>query len=279
MKRRIVLLCAAALLALAGTGAVLAYVAGADDRALANTRSAEVLIASGQIAKGTSFAQARADGLVTSARFPVSALPPDALATSEGIADGAVATQDVAARQILLAGTFGPATQSEDVAGLTLPAGASAVPVSMKAFTGYEAWAGWVRPGSEIAIYLTFRNRVGDTEPYVPGAGLGKGAGTEDASSHEVTRLLLDRVTVLAVGAGPSTGEESGSGSSEGGSAMILALTQEQSERLIMGVAREGLLYPALLTPGSKIAPSPGTLDNEIFNPLTTPVPRGAVRP
>lgn len=281
MKRRFVLLCAAALLALAGTGAVLAYVAGADARALANTRSADVLVAAGPIAEGTSLAAAQAEGLLTSARFPLNALPPDALTTTEALADDAVAIRDVAPRGIILASTFGSPTTNDDVAGLTLPPGTSAVPVSMKAFTGAEAWSGWLRPGSEIAIYLTFRNRVRGTGPFVPGAGLGKSPGDDDATSHEVTRLLLDRVTVLAVGSAPASGAQGTEGaeaeqSSEGGSAIVLALTQEQSERLIMGVAREGLLYPALLSSDSAVAPSEGTIDNKIFNPTTAPAPRVA---
>lgn len=279
MKRRFVLLCAAALLALAGTGAVLAYVANADARALANTRSADVLVAAGPIAEGTSLATARTEGLITTARFPLNALPPDALTTADGLAADAVAIQDVGSRAIILASTFGSTAANEDVAGLDLPPGTSAVPISMKAFTQSEDWSGWVRPGSEIAIYLTFRNRNETGGPYIAGAGLGKDPGRKpeigEGPSHDVTRLLLDRVTVLAVGSAPASGEE-GEEASEGGTAMVLALTQEQSERLIMGVAREGLLYPALLSSESEVAPSPGTIDDRIFDPLRTPTPRRA---
>ena len=272
MKSRVVLLSVAVVLALLGTAAVATYVAGADSRALSGTRAAEVVVASAAIPKGTSLDVIRAQGMTATATFPVSTLPPDALTTLENAEPGSVTTRDLAPREILLAGALGvDASDRSSAAGLTLPAGTAAVPVSFKSFPNAADWSGWIRPGAEIAVYDTFTPRnVG--APWTPrGDDLGK-----DALDNQVTRLLLDRVKVLAVGSGPSAGgeaEASGESAKEV-PAIVLALTQQQSERLIMGLSRESQLYPVVLAPDSSVTPSPGTIDTQLFDPT-----RSVVRP
>lgn len=270
MRRRIVLLSAALLLALAGTMAITAYVEQADSRALAGTEAVEVLVAAGAIPEGTPVELARAQGLVTSARFPRTALPPDALTTLDHAA-GTAATRAVAPREILLASTFGTDEPSgPNTAGLTLPPGTTAVPVSLKSFAHSEDWASYLRPGAEIAIYQTFTSRTGAQGPYTPrGDDL-----ADDAAATQVTRLLLDRAPVIDVrGAGAAADADADpdeQGAEADGSALVLALTQQQSERLIMGLARESALYPVLLSADSRVAPSPGTVDQRLFDVAPT---------
>ena len=268
---RVVLLSVAALLALLGIAAVAINLAGAGSGASSDTASAQVVVASAAITKGTPLAALREQGLTSTATFPLSTLPPDALTTLDNAAVGAVATRDIAPREILLASSLGTEAVDQNVAaGLTLPAGTSAVPVSFKSFPNAADWSAWVQPGAEIALYQTFTARdVG--APWTP---RGDDLNEEEPANYQVTRLLLDRVKVLAVGGTPATG--GGEGSTEAAPALVLALTQQQSERLIMGLGRESQLYPAVLAPGSAVAPSPGTIDTQLFDPLA---PTPAVRP
>ena len=70
MRRRVVLIVAAVLLALAGTGALWAYVAGAEARALSGKEAVEVLVAADAIPAGTSFEEAQQQNLVEVQRYP-----------------------------------------------------------------------------------------------------------------------------------------------------------------------------------------------------------------
>ena len=271
MRRRVVLLSVAGVLALLGIAALAISVAGSGSGASSDTEAAQVVVASAAITKGTPLAALRAQGLTATATFPLSTLPPDALTTLDNAPADAVATRDIAAREILVSSSVGTETTDRNAAaGLTLPPGTSAVPVSFKSFPNAADWSAWIQPGAEIAVYQTFTART----PGAPWTPRGDDLNKDDATGYEVTRLLLDRVKVLAVGGTPATG--GGEGSTEAAPALVLALTQQQSERLIMGLGRESQLYPAVLAPGSAVAPSPGTIDTQLFDPLA---PTPAVRP
>ena len=69
----------AALLAVLGAVAVLAYVRQANNRAEAGLKTERVWTATGNITAGTTLAQAQALHLLTTKPYPVGSLPADAL--------------------------------------------------------------------------------------------------------------------------------------------------------------------------------------------------------
>src|SRR4051794_19326740 len=108
MTRRIMPLLLALVLAGLGTAAVLVYVATADARALKGKKAVTVLLAAQRIPAGTTAAQLRSGELLEQVQMPVDAVPPDALGAVESELDQLVLTADLAPRQMLLRGQFGP---------------------------------------------------------------------------------------------------------------------------------------------------------------------------
>jgi pilus assembly protein CpaB len=131
--------------------------------------------------------------------------------------------------------------------------GGLAIPGSMVAVTIPlclpEAVAGYVRAGSQVAIFDTFS--AGSMSSSV---SCGASGGSQQASGTGgvETRVVLPRVQVLAVGAadaspsGPSAG-----GQSQGSVLVTLAVDQVDAERVIQ-LTETGLPYLALLTPASQ---------------------------
>jgi len=256
VRRTIVLLVAAALLALAGTAAIWKYVTGADDRALAGKEVVEVLVAAEAIPAGASFEDAERQGQVEAASYPRGAVPVGAF-TDPAQAKGLVATRAIEPHELLLATNFGPADAAGPATGgLAIPAGKVALPVSLKHFANYADWATYLPPNAEIAIFETFTAADRPGQPPTPrGDGLAL-----EASNTQVTRLLLDRVTVLAVAKEPDAD------ASAAGTALVLAVDQQQSEKLILGMSSGVAFYPVLLTGERVIAPSSGTDNSHIFD-------------
>ncbi|MHA6794911.1 Flp pilus assembly protein CpaB [Pseudonocardia bannensis] len=261
MRRRIVLIVAAGLLALAGTTALWAYVAGADARALAGKEAVEVLVAADAIPAGASFAEAQQQGLVEKASFPLGAVPVGAF-TDPTQAQGLIATRAIEPHELLLAANFGPPdTTGPATGGLAVPAGKVALPVSLQHFANSADWAGYLQPGAEIALFETFTSAGGPAGATPRGDGLAL-----EAPNTQVTRLLVDRLTVLAV-AGAVEAE-----AGTAGTAIVLAVDQQQSEKIILGLNSGVALYPVLLTADLVVVPSPGTDNSRIFDtPGTAP--------
>lgn len=256
MRRRMVLFMAAALLALAGTGALWQYVSGADARALAGKEAVGVLVAAAAIPAGVDFAAAQEQGLVETVDFPRGAVPAAAF-TDPGQAAGLVATRAIEPGELLLATNLGPRDAVAPVTGgLAVPAGMAALPISLQHFANSADWAGYLRPGAQIAIFETFTS-TGAAGPATPrGDGLAL-----EATNIQVTRLLLDRVTVIDV-AGAADAVEGAPGT-----ALVLAVDQLQSEKLILGLSSGVALYPVLLTADEVLVPSAGTTNTGLFDP------------
>jgi pilus assembly protein CpaB len=251
-----VLIAAAGLLALAGTGALWAYLAGADARALAGKEAVEVLVAADAIPQGASFEQAQRQKLVTTDRFPRDAVPADVF-TDPGQLAGLVATRAIEPHELLTRTTFGPPSAGPETGGLAVPAGKVALPLSFKHFVNSADWATYLRPGAEIAVFETFTSGAPPLQPAAPrGDGLAL-----DKDSTQVTRLLVSRVPVLAV-----TGAQEGD-AAKAGTAVVLAVDQRQAEEIILDLSSGVVLYPVLLTDEEVVAPSPGTDNHRIFEP------------
>jgi pilus assembly protein CpaB len=102
MKRRILLISLAVVLALVGTVAVYAYVKNADKRATAGEQATKVVVAAKRIPAGTSWATASTGGYLHTEDMPSDVVPADALqSTTADIAAQDVVAADVPAGQIV----------------------------------------------------------------------------------------------------------------------------------------------------------------------------------
>ena len=263
MRRRVVLIAAAVLLALAGTGALWAYVAGAERRALAGKETVEVLVAADAIPAGATFEQAQQQKLIETEHYPRETVPTGAFTDASSLA-GLVATRAIEPHELLLPGNFGPPTDAgPETGGLAVPAGKIALPVSLKHFANSADWAGYLRPGAEIALFESFTSADPAPQPASP-----RGDGLQpEAESTQVTRLLVSRVPVIAV-AGVAEGEAAGAGT-----AIVLAVDQRQAEEIVLDLSIGVSLYPVLLTDEDVVAPSPGTDNHRIFDTTTGSAP------
>jgi len=264
LKRRVLTVVVAVLLAVLGTAAVLAYVKQADNRALEGQKAVTVLIAQKVIPSGTSANTAVQDGLLSSQRLPASSVPVDALTSITPALGPLVTSAVVQPGQVLLRPMLVTPAQATASGALAIPRGMVAVtiPLCMS-----EAVAGYVQPGSQVAVFDTYATKKASLQETCNQSGqsnqaLGKGLA--------ITRIVLPRVQVLAIGQAPSSGTTSTSTTASGGAStqssqtdpaasgptgavlVTMAVNQADAERLIV-ITRAGLPYLALLTSSSQI--------------------------
>ncbi len=260
MTRRIIGVLLAIVLAVLGTGAVLLYVASARNSVAAGQRAVHILVAKDRIPAGTSGDRIRNGALTEDLVVPASTVPEDALSQLPTALDKLVVTADVQARQVLLRGMFGQATKLSG--GLDIPEGTIAVSVAINV---NQQVGGFVRPGSQVAIFDTY-----------PADGTGKvSSASTTAGGNRMTRVLLPRVEVIAVGTFGTDGvtsnqvQQNGDTSTQqnsGGQIIItVAVDQADAERLIHATAT-GSLYLALLTDSSDVKPDSGVDNSSLFS-------------
>jgi Flp pilus assembly protein CpaB len=255
MKRRLLTIGLTLLLAAVGTMAVLLYVRNADARALAGKRAVPVVVADKRVPAGTSAGAALRNGLLRLERMPAETVPGNALGEIGADLAKLVATVDIQAGQLVLKPMF--AATKPTSSGLSIPEGEIAVSVEL---TAPQRVAGYVKAGSQIAVFDTYT--VLDDKSRTPsGAGLEK-----QHESTQVTRLLLPKVEVLALGAPPVQNAKPKDGASQGGVLVTVAVTQAEAERLIQR-AQFGTLHLALLTDSSQINQGDGTDSRSVFAP------------
>lgn len=240
MGRRTLLLIAAILVAALGTTLVYLYVDRVDERALRNQEPVNVLVATTLIKAGTSGGQAERQGAFKLQPVPRAAAVEGYLADARSIAE-LVAVADIYPGEQIIRPKFA-------VAGTT---GALSIPdnrIAMSFQLGDpQRVAGFVKPGSEIAVFVT-----------IGGAG---------PKGEPATRLLLPRVTVIAVG--PTTLRQT-SGKDANSEAvptaiLTLAVTQIEGQKTVYA-SINGQLNFALLSDDSKVAPGPGTGASNLFS-------------
>jgi pilus assembly protein CpaB len=254
MTRRIIGVLLAVILAVVGTAAVLFYVKSVRNEVAAGQKAVRVLVASDRIPAGTSGSHMQDANMIKTIVVPASTVPSDALSAIPADLDALVVTSDVQPDQMLMRGMFGQATTLSG--GLAIPEGKVAVTVAVGI---PQQVAGYVRPGSQIAIFDTYT--FGNTS-------------TLGTSNTKGTRVLLPRVEVIATGAFFSDGSTStdqnttdgNNGAVAGGQTKVVtvAVTQPEAEKLIQA-AQTGQLYFALLTDSSDVKPGPGVTPLTMF--------------
>ncbi|MCW2506281.1 MAG: Flp pilus assembly protein CpaB [Actinomycetia bacterium] len=277
MTRRIAPILLAILLAGLGTVAVLAYVKGADARALAGKKAVTVVVAAKLIPAGTPAGQVRDGGFTARVQMPAGTIPAGTLGEIPASLDSLVTTADIQAQQLLVKGMFG--VEKQAVAGLPVPEGKIAVSVQLQTSATV---AGYVVPGSQIAVFDTFNRMEGKTAKVPAGDGI-----TQRHEYVQATRVLLAKALVVAIGSNgtdgttqapapdpaPSPSAAAGGAAGSSGAAptqstgmlmVTLAVSQSEAERLIQG-AQTGTLYLGLLNDTSVVKPGPGVDNDSMF--------------
>lgn len=254
MKSRLLTITLAAVLAVFGMVAVLAYVHQANDRAVSGLHAETVMVATGEIAAGTSLNEAQQEHLLGTEKVPDSSLSTPAVNAVTAANEHLVVSASVAQGQVLLNNMLAQAgTLAANSTGLVIPPGDMAVTMEMCLDADV---AGYVQPGSYIAVLDTA----------VPG-----GAMQYTCTSHQppskgkaVTVVVVAKVEVLSVTpassaststAGGQLAEDPvnpGSSVASGGEVLVtLAATSQLEAESLMVVNNAGDPTFALLTKGS----------------------------
>lgn len=260
MTRRILAFLFAILLAVIGTAAVLLYVKGADDRAVRSLSPVDVLVAKERVPTGTTGESIRTKGLVETVKLPAGSVPQgEVLSHLPRELDKLVLTSDLQPRQVLLRGMF--SQQTRTAGGLAIPEGKLAV--SFEA-TMAEQVAGYVRPGSQVAVFASY---------YLVNERGGRVLGAE-GEGIQGTAVLLPKVEVIAVGPygeGATTttpvngdGEADGEGEQQAAVLVTVAASAEDAAKIIQA-AEHDALYLALLNDSSDVGPGVGVDSRTIF--------------
>lgn len=240
MGRRTFLLVAALVVAAVGTTMVFLYVNGVNDRALANQHPVQILVATAPIAAGTTAAEAQSAGALEKRTVSRVSVAPGALSDITPIADEVALAPIFVGEQIIKA-KFG---QPGSTSNLPIPEGKLAVSVQL---ADPARVAGFVSPGSEVAIFLTIEGSRG--------------------ADNEVTRVLLPKVQVIATGAttvvSTTTTAEGETQTEELPKALLtLAVSQSEAQKVVYG-SQHGQMYFGLLTADSKIDKSDTGVTNQ----------------
>jgi pilus assembly protein CpaB len=230
MARRSVLLTVAIVIALLGTALIVLYVQGIDKRATEGQELVEVLAATDTIDPGESVAAAMEAGKFEKRQVRRDDMVEGALSSTGSISD-LVSLGTIYAGEQVIARKFGTLSDTE---GLIIPDDKMAMSVEL---TDFERVAGFVNPGSEVAIFGTT----------VESINLAVGAPTDTGTlplsprfKAPTTRVILPRVTVIGVG---TTSVSSRTVTTDEGdqvtesvprTILTVAVTQAQAEKLIL---------------------------------------------
>lgn len=231
-RSRALAVVAAVVLAAVATAALLAYVRGADRRALAGQQPVLVLVAKARIPAGTPGELAQNRGLVDRVALPRAAVAAGAVRSLEQLRGRVAAVDLVAGEQLLAARWVGPG-RAAGSARLPIPADRQAVSVALDPT---RQVAGFVAPGDHVSLVVTLQAR---------------------------TRFLLQDVPVLAVGVTATPGGPAGRPGG-GGSSVTLAVSPRDVERVVFA-AEHGSIYLSLLPSGQRPVATPGRTAADAF--------------
>jgi pilus assembly protein CpaB len=238
MGRRTILLIAALLAAVLGVVLVFLYAKNIENTVNAGQERVTVLVATAEIAAGTTGAAAANAGAFEQQEIASDAAAPTALGDPAAIQDLVALTTVYPGQQIISQqwGTEGQLTR------LPLPEGKIALSLQLG---DPERVAGFVSPGSTVAIFVTGGPRI---------------------------RTLLTDITVIGVGATGLNAAPTQDGEQQTSSAILtLAVTQAEAEKIIyaQGLASDPAytgLYFALMDENSDVtAGDPGVDDTNLF--------------
>lgn len=241
MDRRRILLVVAVLVAALGSALVFLYTKGADTRAEERFDTVQVLRATAIINPGEKFEDAQAAGKLALQAVSKDSLLDGYQTTSDALS-GTVSLSTIYPGEQIISAKWGASAAPQS--SLQIPDTNMAISVNL---TDPARVAGFVSPGSQVAIFLTGRSEGGESS----------GSGTSGFA-----RLLLERVTVLGVGSttpvSTTTTDESGASTTEQlpRTLMTLSVDQRDAEKILYAQSTGELAF-GLLTDKSAVAPGP----------------------
>jgi pilus assembly protein CpaB len=252
MDRRRILLVVAVLVAALGSALVFLYTKGADTRAEERFDTVEVLRATAVINPGEKFEDAQAAG-----KLALQAVSKDSLLdgyqTTTDSLTGTVSLNTIYPGEQIISAKWGASAAVQSSLGT--PDGMMAITVDL---TDPARVAGFVNPGSNVAIFMSGTAQLIDAA--------GQNAGPE----QQFTRLLLEKVLVLGVGAttavSTTTTDESGQSTTEQlpRTLLTLAVSQDEAQKILYAKGN-GELSLGLLTDKSTVGNAPATTFENLF--------------
>jgi pilus assembly protein CpaB len=234
VRRRFLAATAALVLAVAGTVVLLAYVRGADARALAGVRTVEVLVVDQVVAEGTPGDELA--GLVRTEQLPAKAAVEGAVTDLSALA-GQVATVDLQPGEQLLASRFAAPEDLSLPGTVPPPAGTSEVAVLLEP---QRAIGGRIMAGDEIGVYISM-----DLEN-----DAGKKIGVTHATLHGV---LVTQVQGAPAPAATEDGTETASsgGAAPSGNLMVTVAVPARDAELVVFGMEHGTVWLSLEPEGA----------------------------
>ncbi len=237
MRRRFLAAVAALLLVAVGTGVLLGYVRGAENRAFAGVRTVEVLVADAPIPAGTP--GTALSELVRREVLPAKAALPGRVTDLAALADG-VASVDLQPGEQLLASRFPRPDELQAPGTVPVPSGLQEVSILLEP---QRAAGGRLAAGDEVGVLIS-------------------------QSDLKATHAVLHFVLVTQIQGAPAAAVEAGtetasaaSAPAPAGSLMItLAVTAAQAEAVVWG-AEHGTVWLSLEPEGA------GTGGTQVLTP------------
>lgn len=241
MGRRTLLLIAALVVAALGTVLIFVYVQNIKNDAYRDATLVQVLVATEDVAPGTTASEASANGAFELKELPEEATATGSVSNIDLIADQVALTPVFAGQQVLLQMFGAP----EQTSALTVPDGELAISVQLG---DPERVAGFLAPGSDVTIFATV-------------------SGNDGVGS---TQVLLPEVQVIGVGTTTVTTQTT---TTEGGeqtteevprTVLTLAVDQQQAQKIISAQS-VGELYFGLRGKDAKVNAGRATNPENLF--------------
>jgi pilus assembly protein CpaB len=233
VRRRLLAAFAALILLVVGTVVLVAYVGGADARALAGTRTVEVLVVDELIPEGTPGSQLR--DLVRTEMLPAKAAV-DGRVTDLSSLTGRVATVDLQPGEQLLSSRFDSPDSLQAPGTVAVPAGAQEISVLLEP---QRAVGGRLAAGDTVGVLVSLKFEDGTS------------------ASHAVLHGVL--VTQVQGAPAPADTEGDPETASAGAAApsaslmVTLALSAAQAEAVVFGI-EHGTLWLSLEPKGADVS-------------------------
>jgi pilus assembly protein CpaB len=262
MRRRIVMLAVAFVLAILSAVAVVAYARTADRRAVEGKKGTWVLLATARIPTGTTGAQIRSKRLVRQVLMPAQAVPSGALSKLDSTLDAKALNAELQPDQMLLSRQFETGIKPTVKPAPTFKVPADRLAVSVELGIAPQV-AGNVKRGDKVTVFVTVPRVESEVRP-------------------QKTWVVLPQATVLSVG---ESAVPKGSPiviQPSGAAALVptvmpsptstdavqleryvvtLAVTATQAEELVNGYNR-GLLHLGLLGASASVTAAPTVIES-----------------
>jgi pilus assembly protein CpaB len=253
LKRRLLTIVLAAVLAVFGMVAVFAYARQANVRAVNGLKAETVMAARAAIPAGTSLRDAQQANLLTTEKVPVSSLSTEPVQSVTAANAHLVMSANVATGEVLLQNMLVPASSVVSSNSFVIPKGMVAVTVQMCVS---EAVAGYLTAGSDVMVY--------GTVPTTPRVNLQRTCNVNHAAvppGAASTSVVLQKVLVLSVTQAPARTQGTSPGNSSvladplssslspGTVSVTFAVTPGAEADQLIQVAQVELPYLALLQP------------------------------